>query len=214
MRRRGAASLGRNLNHRFNVPIDNGNRWKHEKIRLRRLALEMVQPAHVLDLCCGAGEMFAAVWCQAASWRGTDASLDKVLRHPAAPFHAPAEAILAALPPASYNLVDIDSYGAPWPLLAALASRRRLARGERLAIVLTDGSVRRAALGLVERTLATMAGVPPDLDRAHRQWRRLAEAALRYCAARMGGDLLVLKESDLPHHRWLIWHGLAVLEGR
>lgn len=135
-----------------------------------------------------------------------------MLRHPAPVHHTESLIALRALDLSRFRIFDLDAYGGPWAEVAVIAARRRLQPGESLAIVITDGSVRRAMLGRVTRELAALAGVPASGMGAHRRWTDLARRALDAAAEQMGGRLASLRESDLPHHSLGMWHGLAVIE--
>lgn len=47
---------------------------------------------------------------------------------------------LARLNLTDWNCIDIDAWGSPFRYVRAVVSAKRLARGERLALVVTDGS--------------------------------------------------------------------------
>jgi hypothetical protein len=192
---------------------DNHDRWADEKIRLRLAALQAVPSAQVLDLYAGGGEMWRRAWRRADDYLGVEMSLRKVMQHPAGRvLHWEAERALATLDLAPWTVFDLDPYGSPWPAARVLA-RRRLAPGERIAIVLTDGSVRRAMIGKVEQRLADLADEPTWQTGAHWRWGAICRAALERLAERMGGRVAEMDESRIHHQRWGIWHGMAVIEG-
>jgi hypothetical protein len=82
--------------------------------------------------------------------------------------------------------------------------------GERVAVVITDGSLRRAMLGHVATALADLAGEEPDAPAAHRRWPAITRAAMGEAARRMGGALVSMRQvqPDLKHP---IWYGWALL---
>lgn len=205
-----ATSYGQDLHAGRRAVKDNSDRHLSEKIRLRQEVLKALPAAAVLDCFAGTGVMWRYVWRDAAGYRGIELDLAKAAHHPGLVFCGSAERLLPALPLETFGIFDLDAYGSPWAI-ARLLVRRRLGAGERIALVMTDGSVRRAALGLVEGALADLAGVVQNLPAAHRQWMRLARAACTTIAVGMGGRVERMGESRVPHHSHGIWHGYAII---
>jgi hypothetical protein len=168
----------------------------------------------VLDLFAGKGEMFGRVWSEAARYRGNDRDIGKVLAHPATCHHAPAITVIGSLDLAGWNVIDLDAYGSPWKEVTALASRRSLLPGERLALVLTNGSPRSAMLGNTPHALSALAGAKRDTAGAHRRWNELARTALVEAARRMGGTLANLRAPAGNLSGRDMWYALAILENR
>jgi len=206
--------LGRDISGRTKYALsDTHAKGRSGKVALRREALEAIgaDRARVLDLFAGRGEMHAAVWAEAAGYCGVDKDLAKVLAHPATVYHAPATAVLWAVDLDGFNVFDFDAYGSPWSEMGVLFRRRRLAPGEALAIVLTDGSPRRAMLGHTAKALARLAGVSTAAAGAHTRWPELGRAALEKGAAMMGGRLTRLRHPGGPGGRG-IWYAWALIE--
>lgn len=211
--RRGFAA---GLTARKNDKTDNHAKAVPVKVALRREALALVggaDRARVLDLFAGAGEMHRKVWHEAAGYLGGDRLLEKALAHPEPCHHAQARVLLGNLDLERWNVFDLDAYGSPWSEVTLLAARRRLAVGERVALVLTDGAPRRAMLGHTVRALARLAGVPEDAAGAHQRWAELGRAGLAEAARRMGGRLVVLRQAAGGPGSRGMWYAVAALEG-
>ncbi len=187
------------------------------KVALRREALEAVggaEKAAVLDLFGGVGVMYETVWREAARYQGGEKELDKVLKHPGDCFHGQAAAILASIDLQPWNVFDLDAYGSPWDEVTVLSKRRTLAPGERIAVILTDGSVRRALMGRTTTSLALLANVANDTRGAHMRWAELARVAMIEVARRMGGHLVLMRQAPRKTGADVaMWYGMAVLEG-
>lgn len=159
----------------------------------------------------GRGEMHASVWDRAAGYRGADKDLTKVLAHPGMVYHAPAADVLAAVDLSGFNLFDFDAYGSPWSEIGSLFRRRKMKPGEIVALVLTDGSPRRAMLGHTAKALARLAGVDTTAAGAHTRWPELGRAALERGAGMMGGRLTRLRHPGGPGGRG-VWYAWALFE--
>lgn len=194
---------------------DNHEKGMPAKVALRREALGAVgaDRAHVLDLFGGRGEMFGRVWHEAAGYLGNDKDAAKALAHPGLTHNAPAMVLVQALDLTRFNVVDFDAYGSPWEEIAAFCRRRKLAPGETLAMVITDGSPRRAMLGMTVHALARLAGVDPNAAGAHARWAELGRAGLSAGAAMMGGQLQSLRQNAGGPGSRGMWYALAVMQG-
>lgn len=184
------------------------------KLALRNRALDAVGGpgrARVLDLFAGNGVMYGAVWCRAAGYAGSETEQDKVFRHPAAVFHAPAGVVLRGIDLTEWNVFDFDAYGSPWDEIGVLARKRTMQRGETISLAITDGSARRAMMGHTCRAVAQLAGVPENAAGAHLRWGEIGRAALVEVARRMGGDLIELKQGAGGTGSRGLWYAMAVL---
>jgi hypothetical protein len=153
------------------VATGTDNRRLSAKLELRRWILdEAAFPAlRVLDLCAGEGHIWKAI-----GERYTLESYLPVDRAPrmAGTIRAPSAAKLASgLDPDRFNVIDIDPYGDPWPIWAALEPRLK----KKTAIFLTMGTV---LMGTLSKPTREQLGIP-------REWhippvRRLAWWAAEY----------------------------------
>jgi TusA-related sulfurtransferase len=206
------STLGPDIHARRAFPKDNDGAFLEAKVALRRRALREA-PGGVLDCFAGRGALWRIVWNEAPSYRGIEKDMQKALAHPGACFHCAADEALRALDLSRFTIFDMDAYGSPWGEIEIIAARRKMLPGERIAIVITDGSVRRALMGLTNHALARLADAPPEAPGAHHRWTLLARRALEEVAARMGGRLVALDESDALHQGRGIWHACALFEG-
>lgn len=140
------------------------------KVELRRRALEHVPSPRVLDVFCGpVGEMYARVWHDALHYAGIDRewSQDDKRRR----FVGDNTTILRSIDLGAYNVFDLDAFGSPWTQMVILAARRRWARGEVGAVVLTDASNMHDRFGSTNAAIAQLldvrrTGLPPGADNA------------------------------------------------
>jgi hypothetical protein len=111
---------------------------KRAKIEIRRNVAAAIGgvPLHVFDAFAGAGVLHRAVWRDlAASYTGCDKRYFKDGRRV---FVADNRRVLRALDLSRFNVFDLDAYGSPWEQAVIIAAKRKLAPGERAAIIVTD----------------------------------------------------------------------------
>jgi len=155
------------------------------KVVLRRRVLAAIPDARVFDAFAGAGKMYSAVWHAAAAYTGCDL---RWYRDARTMFVARCERVMRAIDLAEFNVFDFDAYGSPWLPVQILAARRRLAPGERIGLILTDGSGLRLKLGQCPKSLAKLCGLnnatTPGINRVHDMLidKALAETCRLMCA--------------------------------
>lgn len=164
------------------------------KVELRDLVLAEVQPARIFDAFCGPeGEMWRGVWHKAAHYLGVDEELR--FPDPRRRFVGDSRLVMRAIDLAPFNVFDFDAFGSPWEWMVLLAARRRWLPGERGAVVLTDGSGFKTAMGFVSAAVSDLTGfvaghgLVPKAETAE----ALNELALQSWVARSRVRLL---------HRW------------
>lgn len=189
------SSWGSRLNSSTKV-VDNHKKSIGAKIELRMLAMEAVgaDSASVLDCFAGSGHMYDSVWCCAASYVGCDKKWFPGESHKA--FVCDNNRLLRCLDLSAYNVFDLDAYGSPWGAATIIAARRRVERGELLAVVLTDGSAMGGCLGKLEYALANLSGAAPAAPGCRTMWKEISLAAIKSMAARMGGSVVDLWQAD------------------
>ena len=121
--------------------------------------------AQVFDAFAGAGEMHDAVWAGAASYVGCDLQF---YRDDRMAFVADNLRVLRAIDLSPFNVFDFDAYGSPWEQCVILAARRPLEPGERLGLVLTEGSGLDMRLRGLPGVMAHLAGMHPHASGASR----------------------------------------------
>ena len=109
------------------------------KGEIRRRVLNTIGPANarVLDTCAGAGAMHDAVWKDAAEYTAIDYDWWRDSRRA---YVGDARRIMRNIDLTRFNTFDIDPFGSPWEILYLVARNRPTAPGERLGLVITDGS--------------------------------------------------------------------------
>lgn len=171
----------RNVTKRHNTPTA-----RAAKAEVRQLVLAAIPEAHVFDAFAGAGEMYAEVWCRAASYTGCDTQFypDERLA-----YVADNRRVLRNLDLSGFNLFDLDSFGSPWEQAYIIASRRRLRPGESVGLVLTDGSGLKMKMGGVSLAMSILANVNlrvPGLGRAQSE---MIDRAINRVAMMLGGTV-------------------------
>lgn len=71
--------------------------------------------------------------------------------------------VMRAIDLSPFNCFDHDSWGSPWQTVAVMCARRPVAPGERIGIVLTEGSGLKIKMGTIPFSLAYMARVDPKI---------------------------------------------------
>jgi len=153
------------------------NKYTSTKVDIRRRVLEVLTPeaAHVFDAFAGTGIMYGYVWRHAARYVGCD---ERWHRDARSCYVADNRRVLRCLDLAAFNCFDLDAYGSPWEQVAIVVARRPpLAVGERLGLVLTDGSWSAYRTGKIPPGLQGLSGVPTvrSLGRTTAQMSRNAQ---------------------------------------
>lgn len=118
--------------------VRNHPKGKAAKEAIRRNVLDAIgRQAHVLDAFAGSGQMHAAVWYEAAGYIGCDKAWcrDKRLA-----FVADNRRVLRAIDLTPFTIFDLDAFGSPWEQAIIIADRRPVKPGERVGMILTEGS--------------------------------------------------------------------------
>ena len=126
----------------------NGVRAVSAKVDLRERVLDAIgaKKSHVLDCYCGpVGEMFAAVWNRAAGYAGIDKEWQR--EDTRRRFIGDTPTIVRSIELEGFNVFDVDAFGSPFHVMAILAARRKWSKGERGAILITDGTDLKIAFG-------------------------------------------------------------------
>lgn len=171
--------------------IKNHRRSKPAKIEIRRRVLDAIgTQAVVLDAFAGTGEMHAAVWSQAAGYVGCDMEW---ARDDRLAYVCDNRRVLRCLDLGRFTIFDLDAFGSPWEQAAIVTARRVVRAGERIGLVLTEGSNLGLKMGSPPTALRYLAGVkgkPSGLGRWHDQ---LIDRAIAGIARRMRCTI---------EHRW------------
>lgn len=146
---------------------DPASREAKAEIRRQVLAAIGASSARVFDAFAGSGEMHKLVWHEAAEYVGCDRDWfsDERLA-----YAADNRRVLRCIDLAPFNIFDLDSFGSPWEQAIIIAARRPVSAGERIGLVITDGTNLDLSLGGMTaplREIAGFIGVPAGAASAH-----------------------------------------------
>lgn len=154
------------------------------KVAIRQNVLDAIgaDEARVFEAYAGAGEMHRAVWHRASSCVGCDLEWFSGSR---LAFVADNRRVLRTIDLGRFNIFDLDAFGSPWEQAIIVAARRRVAAGERIGMVLTDGSGLTLKQGGLPLALAELAGLSQRLTGVARWQEKVIDRALTGLMRRM-----------------------------
>lgn len=119
--------------------IENADSAKKAKAEIRRRVLEALTPdrTFVFDAFAGPGVMHAAVWKDAAGYVGCDS---KWFNDDRLCYVADNRRVLRAIDLSPFTCFDLDAFGSPWEQALIIAARRPTKAGERIGLILTEGT--------------------------------------------------------------------------
>lgn len=97
--------------------------------------------------------------------------------------------VLRSLDLRQFSVFDLDAYGSPWEQALIIAARRPVAPGERLGLVLTEGSGLKLRQGALPRALQIVAGLDHRVAGAARLQEDIINRAIAGLAARMNCEV-------------------------
>jgi hypothetical protein len=158
------------------------------KAEIRSFVLEAIgaDQARVFDAFAGDGRMCAAVWCRAKVYVGCDL---KWYRDDRLAYACDNRRLMRMLDLAAFNVFDFDSYGSPWHQITILAARRPMAKGERIGLVLTEGSGLDLLHGRVSGPLRHLTKARARFIGGAGFRRGVIEQAMAEIARRLGGRI-------------------------
>jgi hypothetical protein len=164
------------------------------KIRENVLGIIGAENARVFDAFAGEGRMYRAVWHKAAYYVGCDRDWfpdDRLAYAGQLPNHPiDNRRVLRAIDLTRFNLFDLDAHGSMWEQFWIIAARRPCAPGEKIGIVITEGTGLKMNMGGASRDLAWIAGVKTHMPGMGSARDGLIEKALRRTVAKMGCKVL------------------------
>jgi len=154
------------------------------KAQIRQNVLDVIgaDDASVFDAFAGEGVMHTAVWHAAKSYIGCDLVWYRDTR---TAFVCDNTRVLRAVDLQQFNIFDFDAYGSPWEQAFILASRREVKPGERIGLILTEGSGLNLKLGGLPIALRKLAGVRKTFAGGNRHHDDLIDMALAGVCRRM-----------------------------
>jgi hypothetical protein len=189
--------------------VNNHPRSRRDKIEIRQHVLGAIADARVFDAFAGSGSMYREVWREALDYTGCDLVWYRDGRRA---FVADNRRVLRAIDLDAFNLFDFDAYGSPWEQVLILCARRRVAAGERLGLVLTDGSATNLNLGGLPRALREIAGFTTDVAGGSRLIAEMTDQALAGIGRRLNARLVMRWGAHGKTGARVQYHGL-VFEG-
>lgn len=190
--------------------------WK-AKVQIRRLVMDELGPDRtvVFDAFAGSGLMWREVWRHAAGYVGCD----KVWHNDGrCCYVGDNRRVLRCIDLSRFTCIDLDAFGSPWEQALIVAARRTLREGERLGLILTEGSwiATRQSLGRISTLPAAlmqaagMTRTPLANERLHVE---VISRALAGVAAKLGGQIVKRWEAIGSTASRMRYLGV-VLEGR
>jgi hypothetical protein len=181
---------------------------KAAKAEIRRNVLEAIgSAAKVLDAFAGSGEMYRAAWSDAADYVGCDTKWERDDR-PA--FVVDNRRLLRSIDLKPYTIFDLDSFGSPWEQAIIIAARRQVNRGERIGMVLTEGSGLKLKMGGLPRALAEIAGLSGKISGMGRWQDDVINRAISGLAERMQCEIESRWEARRPAGASMRYIGLVL----
>lgn len=170
------------------VKTDNNPQAFRAKVAIRQNVLAALDAdVAVFDAFAGAGEMYSAVWKGAASYTGCD---QKPQRDGRLMFCADNRRVMRAIDLAKFNCFDFDSYGSPWVQAIILADRRRVASGELVGLVLTEGAGFAYKSNIVPEAIGILTGLRTGIVGLSKKQDAVIDKAIAGLARRMGCEIV------------------------
>jgi hypothetical protein len=179
------------------------------KVEIRRNVMAMLQEKHVFDAFAGDGTLYERVWQEADSYVGCDL---KWYRDERACYVADNRRIMRAIDLQQFTIFDFDAHGAPWEQVYILAHRRVVDVGERIGVILTEGTGLKLKMGGMPWGLVHMTGVQPGVAGVIRQQEDLQHRAIRRLEQMMEAKVVKRWQAESRSATRVFYIGL-VLEG-
>jgi hypothetical protein len=209
-RQRFAARLGQP------AKTNNAARALPAKLQIREnvLAAAGGETAVVFDAFAGEGELYRRVWHKAGRYVGCDLEW---YRDDRLVYVADSRRVMRAIDLEPFNVFDFDAYGSPWEHVVILCARRHVKPGERLGLVLTEGTRLKLKFGGLPDSLAGLIGFRRSsgmagLGRA-KAYARILDRAIATAALRLHCRILNRWEAHGMVGSQMSYIGL-VLEGK
>lgn len=190
---------------------DNHPQARAAKITIRQKVLEAIgKDVAVFDAFAGSGEMFSAVWKQAKAYTGCDL---KPQRDSRLMFCADNTRVLRAIDLAKFSIFDFDAYGSPWVQAIILSDRRRVAPGERIGLILTEGAGLGYKFNNVPGAISLLTGLRRGMVGTGKRHDDIIERAIAGLCRRMSSTVEKRWQADRSGGGGIRYIGL-VLKGK
>ena len=134
--------------------VKTNNAKTDAKQKLRESVFLNMKNSNVLEVYCGSGEMYNAVWYKAEKYTGIDKVKFFDKRHTIC---GDAEKAIRLVDINDYNIFDIDAYGSPYEILDYIVGKIDL-KNKKIGFVVTDGVDMDLKLGRVCKGLRRFIG--------------------------------------------------------
>jgi len=171
--------------------VENAHAGWRAKVEIRQRVLNELTPARavVFDAFAGPGLMYAEVWKHARGYVGCDERWHMDAR---CCYVADNRRVMRCVDLGGFTCFDLDAYGSPWEQALILAARRpRMHPGDRVGLVITEGTSLFTRFSSVPKAMREAAGLLPAVALgAGRLHDELIARALRGIVRRMGGRIV------------------------
>jgi hypothetical protein len=185
---------------RLKTPCEKINGWNikqkdnepsavRAKAQIRERVLTGIGPeqAQVFDAFAGEGIMYREVWREAASYVGCDQ--EKFVRDERLAFVGDNRRVMRCIDLGAYNVFDFDAYGSPWEQVYLMIKRRKVAPGEKIGVVLTEGQGMKMDMGGMSGALSLIAGVRQYMPGMGAAQQQIINRAISRTAMMMGATI-------------------------
>jgi len=193
------------------VKTDNNPIAFKAKVAIRRNVLAAIDTETVVfDAFAGSGKMFSEVWKDAGHYTGCDL---KPQRDSRLMFCADNRRVMRAIDLSKFNVFDLDSYGSPWVQAVILADRRRVAPGELLGLVLTEGAGFAYKSNIVPEAIAVLTGLRSGIVGLGKKQDAVIDRAIAGLVRRMNCEIVKRWQAEGKSGAAMRYIGL-ILQGK
>jgi hypothetical protein len=201
--------FGRDITAR-NVKTNSSPALLQAKVTLRqnvKAALGGPEACRVFDAFAGEGVLYRACWKDCALYAGCDEVWFKDERRL---YVGDNLRVLRAIDLKPFNLFDLDAYGSCWEQAAIVAARRQLEPGERIGVVLTEGTSLKMRLGGMPNAMLHMAKLRKGLPRPNAHRGAVLDRAIANFAAKLDAEILHRWQAQKPDKSQTTYIGLVL----
>lgn len=142
----------------------------------------------VLEIFCGKGEMYDAVWHKANRYTGIDKRFFSDHRHV---LHGDALSVVSQIDCSDYNIFDIDAYGSPYDILLEIVTQLSKKNIDQVGFCITDGVQMDLRMGNVTKAMSELSGLNfKKIGGAHRMHDQLIIRIIDNIAALLNGYIV------------------------
>lgn len=166
------------------VKTDNAKITAKHALRSGAVSMLASQKTHVLEVFCGKGEMYEAVWSECNSYLGID---KRKFQDKRAVLIGDAMSALLQVNCSEYNIFDIDAYGSPYECLAEIVKQlEQKNKHKRIAFCITDGVQMDLRMGNITLSMACLSGINvKKISRAHKLHDVIIARIIDHIASRL-----------------------------